>query len=205
MEKGMNRLIFLPLVISLAWIGAGRAGAAETRCDIVVQSQAGGQIEVLSDWPIAGAPQPAPRITWRPLASSPRAQVWISYQNGALTGLGEPTGVHFSFRIPEKTAADGATLFVKSANGRTWRFVAQGLERGSDTVAYVEFGDDLVYGRALLGALADGQDLSVAVERYDAVSASTVFAAADLRARDALLVQARRKFEAADPTMCQTR
>jgi len=200
----MNQRGILAGMISLAWIGAGHAGAAETRCDIVVQSQTGGQIEVLSDWRVAGTP-PALRITWRPLASSPRAQLWVSYQNGALTGLGEPTGVHFSFRIPEKTAADSATLFVKSAKGRTWRFVAQGLERGSDTVAYVEFSDDLVYGRALLGALADGQDLSVAVERYDAVSAGVQFASADLRARDALLAQARRKFEAADPTMCQTR
>jgi len=199
----MNERDFLAGLIALAWMGAASVSSAQTRCDIVVQSQSGGQIEVLADGPVAGAPHP--RITWRPLASSPRAQLWVSYKNSALTGLGEPTGVHFSFRIPEKTAPESATLFVKSANGRTWRFVAQGLERGSDTIAYVEFGDDLVYGRAVLGALADGQDLSVAVERYDAVSASTLFASADLRARDALLAQARRKFEASDPTMCKTR
>jgi hypothetical protein len=194
------------LSAALAWIGAGQAGAAALQCDIVVQSQTGGQIEVISAPQAPGAPLlAAPRIVWRPMASSSRAQLWVSYEGSTLTSLGEPTGVHFSFRIPEKTAADSATLFVKSANGRNWRFVGQGLERGADDAAYVEFGEDLVYGRALLGALADGQNLTVSVERYDAASGGTLFESADLRARDALLAQARRKFEAADPTMCKAR
>jgi hypothetical protein len=125
------------------------------------------------------------------------------YAGSPLTGLGEPTGVHLRFRIPENTAPDSATVFIRSANGRAWRFVGQGLEHGADDAAFIEFGDDLVYGRALLGALADGQDLTVSVERYDSVGGATQFASANLRARDALLAQARRKFEAADPTMCK--
>jgi len=192
------------LLFALALITAGSARAASLQCDIEVGSAAGGIIEVISAPSTPDAPRTAaPTILWRPSASGRKTQLIVAYQGSTLEALGEPSGVHILFPIEPRSAANSATLAITSPNGRTWRFVGQALEPGTDDTAYVEFGESLVYGRALLGAIADGQDLTIAVERYDRVGAGTKFGLSNLRARDALLAQAKRKFENADPAMCK--
>ena len=184
---------------------AGSAAAATVECDIIVQSASGGEIEVFSGATTAGAPRTAPpTIIWRPASNSRQTQLMVAYEGSTLAAFGEPSGVHIRFPIEENSTPDSGTIVVASPNGRTWRFVGQALERGSNDTAYVEFRDTLVYGRALLGAIATGQDLTISVERYDRIGSGARFATANLRARDALLALAKRKFDAADPESCRT-
>jgi hypothetical protein len=195
-----TRVGCLLTALALAVGGPALGQSAKTQCDIVVQSQAGGTIEVVSAAQLAAAP----RIVWRPTPSNGRLELLVAFQGATLAGLGEPSGVLVRFPLDADDLPDGVTLNIQSRNGRQWRFKGQGRDPGGDT-GYVAFGQDLVYGRALLGAIADGQEISISVERYDRIVGSTAFNLENLRARDALLVQARRKFEGADPAMCTRR
>ncbi len=190
---------------AFASVLAGSAAASTVECDIIVQSATGGELEVFSGQTVPGAPRIAPpTIIWRPASNSRQTQLMVAYEGSTLTALGEPSGVHIRFPIEENATADSGTIVVTSPNGRTWRFVGQALERGSNDRAYVEFGENLVYGRALLGAISTGQDLTISVDRYDRIGNGARFASANLRARDALLALAKRKFDAADPESCRT-
>ena len=173
------------------------------RCDIVVQSQAGGVIEMISGLTTkAGLPAPPP-VTWRPAASSGAAELVVAYQNAAPAGLGEPSGLYIRFPIEPHTPPDSTVLDIRSANGRNWRFPGQAVEQGPGDTAFVEFNEDLAYGRALLGAIADGQTVSISVQHYDRAVGSVTFGTASQRPRDLLVAQARRKFETGDPASCQ--
>lgn len=176
------------------------AQAPVTQCDIVVQSQAGGMIEVISTGKLTESPQ----IVWRPTPSNGRIEMLVFFPGDALAGLGEPSGLLMRFPLAASDPPDGVTLAIQSHNGRQWRFKGQTRDRDAES-GYVAFDQSLVYGRALLGAIADGQGLTISAERYDRIMGSTTFGLENLRARDALLVQARRKLEAADPAMCTRR
>jgi hypothetical protein len=167
-------------------------------CDVAAESQTGGLIEVLAGATLATPPQ----ISWRPPTSNRAAELWVSYRNATLSALGEPTGVMIRFPVEENGRAENTTLNIKIASGRNWRFAGQGLDKRAEDIAFVSFGDDLVYGRALLGAIADGQTLTISLERYNQVMASATLGNANLRARDALLAQAKRRFETAIPGTC---
>jgi hypothetical protein len=189
----------LALSLGLGASGAAQAQAPVVRCDVVAQSQAGGMIEVVSG---AQASDP-PRITWRPAATSLKAELLVAYQGSSLTSLGEPSGVYIRFPLEASAPAENTILNIRAQNGRYWRFVGQAHERGSEDYGYVEFGPDLAYGRALLSAIADGLPLSISVDHYDRTVGSTTFGTAAQHARDVLLDQARRRFEAGDPAMCK--
>lgn len=188
------------LLSALTVCGPALAQPAKTQCDIVAQSPSGGMIEVVS----AAQLTALPRIVWRPTPSNGRIQLMVAYQGSTLAGLGEPSGLLIRFPLDTDDLPDGVTLSIQSQNGRQWRFKGQGRDPSGDT-GYVAFDEDLVYGRALLGAVADGQRITISAERYDRVVGSTAFSLEDLRARDALVVQARRRFEAAGPADCVRR
>jgi hypothetical protein len=194
------RLGWAAAVMTLCIGGTAWAQTQTTRCDIVVQSQAGGMLEVIS---AAQLTQP-PQVIWRPTPSNGRLELLVSFEQATLESLGEPSGVLIRFPLAADDLPEGIALNIQGQNGRQWRFKGQVRDPQGDS-GYVSFGQDLVYGRALLGAIADGQGLTISAERYDRVVASTTFGLANLRARDALLVQARRRFEAADPAMCTRR
>ena len=156
-------------------------------------------IEVVSGDQLAAPP----RIIWRPTPSNGRIALLVAFP-GTLDTIGEPTGVLIRFPLDANDPPDGVALAVTSQNGRAWRFTGQVKDPGGES-GHVEFDDKLVYGRALLGAIADGQRLTISAQRYDRTVATTLFGLEDLRARDALLAQARRKFEAADPSVCSRR
>jgi hypothetical protein len=187
------------LLLAVTLSGPALAQSARAKsCDVVVESQTGGVIEVMSGATLTTPP----RISWRPTTSSRAAELWVSYKGGTLDALGEPSAVMIRFPVEENGRAENTTLNIKIPNGRNWRFAGQGLVKGAEDLAYVTFGDDLIYGRALLGAIADGQTLTISLERYDGVAGSATIGTANLRARDVLLAQAKRKFEAADPASC---
>jgi hypothetical protein len=179
--------------------GAALAQAPVVRCDVVVQSQVGGMIEVQSGL-LASAP---PQITWRPAASSLRVELLVAFQGSSMMSLGEPSGVYIRFPMEAGAPPESTIINVRTQTGRYWRFVGQAHEKGSEDYGYVQFGADLAYGRALLSAIADGLPLSISVDHYDRTGGATAFGTASQRARDVLLDQARRKFEAGDPTMCK--
>jgi hypothetical protein len=189
----------LALSLGLGASGAALAQAPVVRCDVVVQSQAGGMVEVLSGAQASAPPQ----ITWRPAASSLRVELLVAYQGSSLTSLGEPSGVYIRFPMEAGAPPESTILNVRTQTGRYWRFVGQAHERGSQDYGYVEFGADLAYGRALLSAIADGLLLTISVDHYDRTGGVTTFGTAAQRPRDVLLDQARRKFEAGDPAMCK--
>jgi hypothetical protein len=189
----------LALSVGLGASGAALAQAPAVQCDVVMQSQAGGMIEVRSG---AQASAP-PLITWRPAASSLRVELLVIYQGSSLTGFSEPSGVYLRFPMEAGTPPESTILNVRTQTGRYWRFVGQGHERGPEDFGFVQFGAELAYGRALLSAIADGLPLSISVDHYDRSLGNTVFGTAAQHARDALLEQARRKFEAGDPAMCK--
>jgi hypothetical protein len=197
MSMKQRRLWAMALAMGLP--GSALAQAPAVRCDVVVQSQSGGMIEVLS----ADKATASPQITWRPASSSLAAELLVAFQGSSLAALGEPSGVYIRFPIEPRTPPESTTLNIRTANGRYWRFVGQAVERDAPDAAYVEFGQDLAYGRALLSAISDGQPVTISVEHYDRTVGSTVFGTAALRARDVLLAQAKRKFETADPAMCK--
>ncbi len=176
--------------------------APAKRCDIVVQSQAGGVIELISGLNTkAGLPAP-PLITWRPAASSGAAELIVAYDKAVATGLGEPSGLYVRFPIEPNTPPEGTILDIR-ANGRNWRFPGQGVEQGRSDTGFIEFGEDLAYGRALLSAIADGQLLSISVQHYDRAVGAVTFGTASQRPRDLLVTQAWRKLETADAAACQ--
>jgi hypothetical protein len=196
---GMTQRLLLAMAVALGLPASALAQAPAVRCDVVVQSQAGGMIEVLSATQATAPPQ----ITWRPASSSLGAELLVGFQGSSLAALGEPSGVHIRFPIEPRQPPESTTLNIRTQNGRYWRFVGQAVEQGAPDAAYVEFGQDLAYGRAMLSAIADGQTLTISVEHYDRTVGSTTFGTTALRARDVLLAQARRKFETADPAMCK--
>jgi hypothetical protein len=189
----------LALGLGLGASGTVLAQAPAVRCDVVVQSQAGGMIEVLSAAQAAAPPQ----ITWRPAASSLRAELLVAFQGSSLSALGEPSGVYIRFPMEAGSPPESTILNIRTQTGRYWRFVGQAHERGAEDYGYVEFGSDLAYGRALLSAIADGLLLTISVDHYDRTGGATTFGTAAQHARDVLLDVARRKVEAGDPTMCK--
>jgi hypothetical protein len=168
-----------------------------TQCDVVLQSQAGGMVEVVSGAQLSAPP----RIVWRPTPSNGRIELLVAFA-GTFDNIGEPAGVLIRFPLDANDPPDGVALNITSQNGRAWRFTGQAKDPGGET-GHVEFDEKLVYGRALLGAIAAGQRLTISAQRYDRIVGTTLFSLEDQRARDALLAQARRKFETADPTVCK--
>jgi hypothetical protein len=195
----MKHRVLLAIAAALVLPASALAQAPAVRCDVVVESQAGGMIEVLSG---AQATTP-PQITWRPASSSRAAQLLVAFQGSSLDALGEPSGVYIRFPLEANTPPESTTLNIHTQNGRYWRFAGQAVEKDSAEIGYVEFGEDLAYGRALLSAIADGQPVTISVEHYDRTIGNTLFGTSALRARDVLLAQAKRKFETADPEMCK--
>jgi hypothetical protein len=176
--------------------GSASAQTRATQCDIVMQSQSGGMVEVTTTAQLAAPP----RIVWRPTPSNGRIELLVAFE-GTLDNIGEPRGVLIRFPLEANDLPEGIAVNVQSGNGRTWRFTGQTRDEGGET-GHIEFDDKLVYGRALLGAIADGQRLTISAQRYDRTVGATMFGLENLRARDALLAQAKRKFDAADPSVC---
>ena len=197
----MRRMLALAVAGLPLWFAgtalAQPAAAPPGTCDVVAQSQVGGLVEAVT----AGAKAAPAHVVWRPPASNGRIEVLVSY-HGPLDNIGEPDGVLMRFPLDPNDPPDTVALVVTSTNGRQWRFTGQVRDPGGDATGHVEFDDKLVYGRALLGAIADGQKLSIVAERYDRTLATTLFSMDNQRARDVLVAQAKRRIESGDPTAC---
>jgi hypothetical protein len=191
---------------SLLLLAAAPASAATMQCDVVVQSQSGGEVEMRSSPQPEGAPRTVlPTVIWRPAPSNSRVAFWVAYHPDTLTELNEPYGVLIEYALAAKAAAPSSAVIVRDQKGRVWRFTGKAAENKTDDVADVEFGTEFPYGRALLGAIADGQPLTMSVERDGLVVSTTQFGSGAIRARDLLLAEARKKFQAADPMFCANR
>ena len=139
----LGRLLIIP---ALALAAPAFAQAPVTQCDIIVQSQAGGMIEVISTGKLTEPPQ----IVWRPTPSNGRIEMLVFFPGDAGAALGEPSGLLMRFPLAASDPPDGVTLAIQSRNGRQWRFKGQSRDREGES-GYVAFDQTLVYGRALLG------------------------------------------------------
>lgn len=192
------------LAASALLLVSAPAYATTLQCDVVVQSQSGGEVEMRSSPQPDGAPRTVlPTVIWRPAPSNTRVMFWVAYHPDTLTELNEPAGVLIEYALAAKAAAPSSAVIVHDQKGRVWRFSGKAAENKAEDVADVEFGPEFPYGRALLGAVTDGQPLTMSVERDGLVVSTTQFGSNAMRARDLLFAEARKKFQAADPQFCR--
>jgi hypothetical protein len=182
----------LGLIAALTATAAqAQAPAPEDKCDIVVQSRTGGLIEVT---PAKASAQG--QILWRPVGSGPGLILLVAYPPASLARFAEPSGVVILFQPKDQANPETLSVQVKTRNGRAWRFSGPAIAFSKDE-ARIAFGQEWPYGRGLLGAIADGQDLTMAVQENDQTLNQESFSLGNIDARDTLLAQARARFTGA--------
>jgi hypothetical protein len=188
----------LALALGLASAACAQQAPAKT-CGVEAQSRNGGAIQIVPASQIKGAT--APHVLWAPVATGPGVILLVTYSDGALTHMDEPSGLMIRFRTPGDRS-DSLSLLVKARNGRTWRFDGDSIITDPNNQAHVAFGLDWPYGRGVLAAIADSQPLSISVEQDGQITASAAFGLDNIDARDTLLAQARTRFQTLDQSAC---
>jgi hypothetical protein len=195
-----QRIIFAAaLAFSLTGAASAQQASPPKACIAEADSRNGGAIQVIPAAQVKGATQP--QVLWEPIATGPGVILMVTYGDGALAHMDEPSAVLIRFRTPGERA-DSLSVVVKGRGGRAWRFDGDSIVTDPNSQAHVSFGLDWPYGRGVLAAIADGQPLSISVEQDGQVTASSAFGLDNIDARDTLLAQARARFKALDPSGC---
>jgi hypothetical protein len=210
--------VVLPMVASVCMCPGGAFGAP-MRCDITESSAAGGVVQVLTeDSPAPGWPKEIKRalklqLLWRPPPSPQSPQLVVGYAGATLQDMGnEPSGGHIRFRISPPATADDTRVVLGLPDGQTFLLQGDDLHYGQDygsddesrPVMDVAFGPRDGAWPKIRSVLMERGRLEVKLMRHGELMAETVFDFSNLKARNALLAQARRKLAASDPQVCTT-
>jgi hypothetical protein len=195
-------VVLAALTVASPALAQAPPSAPTPKCDVTVQSRTGGAMEIA---PAQAKGATGPQLVWQPVASGPGIQLFVIYPAEGLTRMDEPNGVLIRFRTQSNRGTDMLSVVVTTRGGRAWRFDPPTVVSDSSESAHVAFGLDWPYGRGMLSAIADNQPLTVSVEQDGQTLASDSFALSNIGARDALLAQARGKFQALDAAVCAVR
>ncbi len=151
----MSRLGLLAAGLALGLTGAAQAEQTPPAkaCEVQVGSRTGGAIAVVPASEIKGAT--APQVIWQPIATGPGVILLITYGEGGLTHMDEPTSVLIRFRTPG-SRADSLSVSVKARGGRAWRFDGSSIVSDASNQAHIAFGLDWPYGRGVISGRRRG-------------------------------------------------